>query len=90
MPFRARRHRGSCHLSRPSRARTAVQRQAHQDQTLLRGLWGGNWPVAAAIAAGLFLVLTLPQNSTVLADQVIAGHVRSMAMFAKRVAARSG
>jgi hypothetical protein len=48
----------------------------------LRGLRVGNWPIAAAVVASLLLVLTLPQNSTVLADQIVAGQVRSMAMFA--------
>lgn len=41
-----------------------------------------DWPIVAAIAATLLIVATQPQNSTVLADQVVAGHLRSLAMFA--------
>jgi hypothetical protein len=48
----------------------------------LRDLQAAGWPVVAAIAATLLIVAALPQNSTVLADQIVAGHLRSLAMFA--------
>ena len=48
----------------------------------LRGLQAVDWPIVAAIAATLLLVVTLPQGSTVLADQVVAGYLRSLTMFA--------
>jgi hypothetical protein len=48
----------------------------------LRGLQAADWPIVAAVAATFLVVATLPQNSTALADQVVAGHLRSLAMFA--------
>jgi hypothetical protein len=48
----------------------------------LRKLRAGNWPTAAAIAASLVLVVTMPPNSTVLVDQIVAGQLRAMAMLA--------
>jgi hypothetical protein len=42
------------------------------------------WPIAIAVAASLLVVLVLPHNSNaVLMDQSVAGHVRSIAMFAR-------
>ncbi len=46
------------------------------------GLQAADWPIVAAIAATFLVVVTLPQNSTVLADQVVAAHFRSLVMFA--------
>jgi len=46
-----------------------------------RGLQAADWPIVAAIAATFLIVATLPQNSTALADQVVAGHLRSLASY---------
>jgi hypothetical protein len=69
-----------CFDNRVCGALTAEVRKAISRK--LRSLAAADWPIVAAIAATLLIVATLPQNSTVLADQIVAGHLRSLAMFA--------
>jgi hypothetical protein len=61
----------------------------------LRKIRAGNWPTAAAIAASLLRVVTLPPNSAALVDQIVAAQLRAMAMLASawlhaRVEAQDG
>jgi hypothetical protein len=58
------------------------ERETYRSGPLRCSLPAADWPIVAAIAATLLIVATLPQNSTVLADQVVAAHLRSLAMFA--------
>ncbi len=58
------------------------ERETYRSGPLRCGLQAADWPIVAAVAATLLIVATLPQNSTVLADQIVAGHLRSLAMFA--------
>ena len=57
------------------------ERETYRSGPLRCGLQAADWPIVAAIAATLLIVVTLPQSSTALADQIVAGHLRSLAMF---------